>query len=99
MIGPCQADRCRHAQGLLSASVSAHKTCNEFDGPAMLTIGSDSMGGCLMRGRRPERLTIARRDADALHTAAHSSSSPWFQVQRAKIVLAIASGEHQSSVA
>ena len=52
-----------------------------------------------MRGRRPERLTIARRDEDALHAAAHSGSLPWFQVQRAKIVLAIAAGEHQSSVA
>src|SRR6185437_1625377 len=52
-----------------------------------------------MRGRRPERLKIARRDADALSVAAHSSSLPWFQVQRAKIVLAIAAGEHQSSVA
>ena len=52
-----------------------------------------------MRGRRPEKLPIARRDADALHAAAHSSSLPWFPVQRAKIVLAIAAGEHQSSVA
>ena len=43
-----------------------------------------------MRGRRPEKLTIARRDQDALHSAAHSGSAPWFQVQRAKIVLAIA---------
>ena len=65
----------------------------------MLTIGSDSMGGRLMRGRRPERLTIAPRDADALYAATHSGSLPWFQVQRAKIVLAIATGEHQSSVA
>ena len=52
-----------------------------------------------MRGRRPERLTIARRDADALHAAAQSDSLPWSQVRRAKIVLAIAHGEHQSSVA
>jgi transposase len=65
----------------------------------MLTIGSDSKGGRLMRGRRPERLTIARRDADALHAAAHSDSLPWSQVRRAKIVLAITAGEHQSSVA
>src|SRR5512144_3232960 len=65
----------------------------------MLTIGSDSMGGRLMRGRRPERLTIAPRDADALHAAAQSDSLPWSQVRRAKIVLAIATGEHQSSVA
>ena len=52
-----------------------------------------------MRGRRPEKLTIARRDADALHSVAHSGSLPWFQVQRAKIVLAIAAGERQCSVA
>jgi transposase len=52
-----------------------------------------------MRGRRPEKLTIARRDQDALHSAAHSGSLPWFQVQRAKIVLAIAAGERQCSVA
>ena len=52
-----------------------------------------------MRGRRPEKLTIARRDQEALHAAAHSGSLPWFQVQRAKIVLAIAAGERQCSVA
>src|ERR1700736_5820544 len=57
------------------------------------------MGGCLVRGRRPENLTIARRDQDALHSAAHSGSLPWFQVQRAKIVLAIATGERPCSVA
>jgi hypothetical protein len=57
------------------------------------------MGGCLVRGRRPAKLTIARRDQDALHSAAQSGSLPWFQVQRAKIVLAIAAGERQCSVA
>src|SRR5262245_53623657 len=57
------------------------------------------MGGYLVRGRRPEKLTIARRDQEALHSAAHSGSLPWFQVQRAKIVLAIAAGERQCSVA
>ena len=35
----------------------------------------------------------------ALLAAAHSDSLPWSQVRRAKIVLAIAAGEHQSSVA
>src|SRR3954463_6929454 len=52
-----------------------------------------------MRGRRPEKLTIARQDMEALQIAAHCGSLPWSQVQRAKIVLAIAAGEHQSSVA
>jgi hypothetical protein len=51
-----------------------------------------------MRGRRPEKLTIARRDQNALHSAAHSGSLPWFQVQRAKIVLAIAAGDRQCSL-
>src|ERR1039457_1624589 len=57
------------------------------------------MGGSLMRGRRPDKLTIAQRDQDALHYVAHSGSLPWFEVQRAKIVLAIAAGERQCSVA
>jgi transposase len=52
-----------------------------------------------VRGRRPEKLTLASRDRDALHAAAHHGSLPWFQVQRAKIVLAIAAGERQCSVA
>ena len=52
-----------------------------------------------MRGRRPEKLKIARRDQAALHIAAQSGSLPWFEVQRAKIVLAIAAGERQGSVA
>ncbi|MHC5543492.1 helix-turn-helix domain-containing protein, partial [Singulisphaera rosea] len=52
-----------------------------------------------MRGRRPERLTIARGNTDALLAAAHSDSLPWSEVRRARIVLAFAAGEHQSSVA
>jgi transposase len=57
------------------------------------------MGGDLVRGRKPETLTIARRDQDALHSVAHSGSLPWFQVQRAKIVLSVSTGERHSSVA
>src|SRR3954466_7902144 len=57
------------------------------------------MGGDLMRGRRPEKVTIARRDQDALPSAARSGSLPWYEVRRAKIVLAIAAGERQCSVA
>jgi len=52
-----------------------------------------------MRGRRPDKLTVAQRDQGALHYIAHSGSLPWFEVQRAKIVLAIASGERPCSVA
>jgi len=52
-----------------------------------------------MRGRRPGTMTIAGPDQDALHAVAHSGSLPWFQVQRARIVLALAAGERQCSVA
>jgi hypothetical protein len=52
-----------------------------------------------MRGRRPEKLTIAGRDQEALRAVAHRGSLPWFEVQRAKIVLAISAGERQCSVA
>ena len=48
---------------------------------------------------KPKKLTITPADATALQTIAHSGSLPWFQVQRAKIVLAIAGGESQCSVA
>lgn len=52
-----------------------------------------------MRGRRPDRLTIAQRDQEVLYSVAHCGSLPWFQVQRARIVLAIAAGERQGLVA
>src|SRR5437764_6249165 len=52
-----------------------------------------------MRGRRPEKLTISRRDQDAVHSAANSGCLPWFQVQPAKVLLAIAAGERQCAVA
>jgi transposase len=65
----------------------------------MLMVSPVSMGGGIMRGRRPEILTLARSDQDFLTSVAHSGSLPWSQVQRAKIVLAIAAGERQCSVA
>jgi transposase len=52
-----------------------------------------------MRGRKPERLTIARKDRETLRAVAHSDSLPWLQVRRAKMVLAIAAGESRRSVA
>lgn len=52
-----------------------------------------------MRGRRPEQLRVARRDEVVLSSVAHNGSLPWLQVQRAKIVLAIAAGERSCVVA
>lgn len=52
-----------------------------------------------MRGRQITPLAISQHDATALHAVAHSDALPWFQVRRAKIVLAIAAGERQKAVA
>jgi hypothetical protein len=52
-----------------------------------------------MRGRRPEPLTIAPPVADTLRAVAHSDSLPWFQVRRARIVLALAAGERRRPLA
>jgi transposase len=52
-----------------------------------------------MRGRKPNVLSLAPSDIDRLHTIAHSDSLPWYQVRRARIVLAMAAGEPKSAVA
>ena len=46
-----------------------------------------------MRGRRPLPLRIAPDDAPLLQEIARSWSLPWYQVQRARIVLGVAAGE------
>lgn len=52
-----------------------------------------------MRGRRPRPLTIAAADTPILEAVAHSRRWAWFQVQHARVVLAIAAGERVSEVA
>jgi transposase len=52
-----------------------------------------------MRGRKPEKVLVPHRDEDVLRSAAHNGFLPWFQVQRARIVLAIAAGERSCAVA
>ena len=52
-----------------------------------------------MRGRRPRPLTLGAADRAVLRQVATADSLPWFQVRRARIVLAIASGERSQSVA
>ena len=46
-----------------------------------------------MRGRKASSLSIATSDVPVLQGLAHSRPSPWFQVQPARIVLAVAAGE------
>jgi hypothetical protein len=52
-----------------------------------------------MRGRKPSPLTVAAADAPILQAVAHSRYLSFFQVERARIVLAVASGEPIQSVA
>lgn len=52
-----------------------------------------------MRGRRPQPLSLAPVDLATLQQIARSESLPWYQVRRARIVLANARGVRTSSSA
>src|SRR5919204_6056686 len=52
-----------------------------------------------MRGRKPRSLTIADTDRPILQAVAHARHLAWYQVQHARIVLAVAAGEPIQSVA
>src|SRR5579875_1328508 len=52
-----------------------------------------------MRGRKPRELKLESADAPALRRVARSQSLPWFQVRRARTVLALAGGERVEAVA
>src|SRR5215218_2088205 len=55
--------------------------------------------GKAMRGRKPRPLTIAPADLPILQAVARARRLPWFQVQHARIVLAVAAGEAVWAVA
>jgi Winged helix-turn helix len=52
-----------------------------------------------MRGRKPRDLSLAEEDEPILQAIARSRTLPWFQVQRARVVLAMAGGERVQTVA
>lgn len=52
-----------------------------------------------MRGRKPRHVSLAEPDEPILQAIARSRSLPWFQVQRARLVLAMARGERVQTVA
>jgi hypothetical protein len=52
-----------------------------------------------MRGRKPRGFSLAAHDIPPLEQIAHSRTLPWFQVQRARAVLAMAQGERVQTVA
>jgi transposase len=57
------------------------------------------VGGLGMRGRKPEVLAIPSPDLSELERIAHSETSPWYQVRRARIVLGIAAGQRREDLA
>jgi hypothetical protein len=52
-----------------------------------------------MRGRKPRALAIRPTDLAELERVAHSDSSPWYQVRRARIVLGIGNGQPREHLA
>lgn len=52
-----------------------------------------------MRGRKPHSFTITPADVLVLQQLARSQTRPWYQVQHARIVLAVAEGERIQRVA
>src|SRR5947207_2290575 len=52
-----------------------------------------------MRGRKPKLLTILSSDISELERIAHSETSPWYRVRRARIVLGIAAGQRSEDLA
>jgi hypothetical protein len=52
-----------------------------------------------MRGRKPRDLALGAEDAAALRQVARCQSLPWFQVRRARTVLAVAGGERVDALA
>ena len=52
-----------------------------------------------MRGRKPETPSLAADDVPILQRIARSRWLPWFQIQRARVVLTIAAGQRTEAVA
>jgi len=52
-----------------------------------------------MRGRKPRHVSIAPSDVHVLRWVARGDNVPVYQVQRARIVLAIAEGQRTQKVA
>src|SRR5262249_59081699 len=56
-------------------------------------------GGGSMRGRKPRPLKLADADVPVLRAVASHRRLCWFQVQHARIVLAVAAGEPVGRIA
>src|SRR5947209_19588546 len=57
------------------------------------------IGGSPMRGRKPRPLSIPAADLPILQAVARARHLAWFQVQHARLVLAVAAGESIGAIA
>ena len=81
--------------------VSPARSNARNSGPSVMlgvNAAQQSEGGP-MRGRKPRLVSIAPADRPVLEQVARSNSLPWYQVRRARIVLANSRGVHNSTVA
>jgi hypothetical protein len=77
-----------------SSSVSGQKNCTKFvDHVQLAVIDQVTWRHPAMRGRKPNRLRIRPVDESNLLQIARSPGLPWFQMQRARKVLARAAGD------
>jgi uncharacterized protein (TIGR02996 family) len=82
------------------ASGSGTKSCKQFEEAGMLEVEPCfGIGATPMRGRKPRPLRIAARDLPILQGVARARHLAWFQVQHARIVLAVAAGESIGAIA
>src|SRR6266511_3269069 len=80
-------------------SLAASNTRNSGRVICWGNVPDPDLGGGPMRGRRPHTIAIAPGDEPILRQIARSQSLPWYQVRRARTVLAIAAGERTRVVA
>ena len=81
-------------------SVPGQKTCTKFaDHVKLAVIDQVTWRHPAMRGRHRNRFHIRPCDEPDLLQIARSHRLPWFQVQRARIVLARAAGDRTGAVA
>ena len=84
----------------IQASIPGQKTCTKFAYMAKLVvIDQVNWRDPTMRGRRPNLFRVRPGDASELLQIARSQGLSWFQVQRARIVLARAAGNRTVAVA
>ena len=87
-FGRSQIVEGRHSAGVFQPSVFGQKVCTKFAPDVKLAVKDQVIWSLpAMRGRKPNRLVLHPDDKCNLSEISRSQTLPWFQVQRARIVL------------